>query len=169
MIRLSVPAFVATLCIAATTVRAELVKQMVPVTILSAGGFCDSPPDEIIAAPDAERGQYEHNFRPFDFVVRGDRFPAQISLGIGISVRIDGYGPGSNIRVRISPPSGPIGGWDMTIGQTGVLEFGRVPATGKALETGRYYLSVIDKGRVLFTYSITLKGEAEDSLCVPVS
>jgi hypothetical protein len=154
---------------AAGPARAELVRHWLQVTVVASGGFCDHPPDEIIPAPDADGGQYEHSFRGFDYVVRGDSFPAQISLGIGVRARIEGYGPGRMVRVRIQPPSGPSGSWEMKVGPDGELEFGRLPAIGKALEEGRYYLSVVDQGRRLFTFAITLEGMVEENLCVPVS
>jgi hypothetical protein len=153
----------------AGSARAELARQWVPVRIIASGGFCDHPPDEYVRAPDAEGGRYEHNFSEFDYVVRGDSFPAQIGLGIGVRSRIEGYGPGRVVRVRVQPPNGRAGSWEMPVGQDGELEFGRLPATGKALEEGRYYLSVLDEGRKLFTFAISLEGDAEASLCVPVS
>lgn len=154
---------------AAAPVEAELLSSRVPVTVIASGGFCDHPPDEYVPAPEAEGGRYERNFRGFDYVVRGDRFPAQIALGIGVRVRIKGYGPGRPIRVLVQPPEGRSGSWDQKIGQDGELEFGRLPAVGDALPEGRYLLSVIDDGRYLFTFALTLDGIAEESLCVPVS
>lgn len=148
---------------------AELLAQRVPVTVIASGGFCDQPPDEVISAPGADGGQYEHNFRAFDYVVRGDHFPAQIRLGIGVRVRIDSYGPGHPIRVLIVPPEGRTGSWDLKIGQDGELEFGRLPAIGGALPEGRYLLSALDGDSSLFTFALTLEGLAEESLCVPVS
>jgi hypothetical protein len=149
--------------------HADLIANRVPVTVITSGGFCDHPPDEYVPAPNAEGGRYEHNFRGFDYVVRGDRFPAQIALGIGVRVRITGYGPGRSVRVLIQPPEGRSGSWDQKIGQDGDLEFGRLPATGDALSEGRYLLSALDGERFLFTFALTLDGMAEDSLCVPVS
>ena len=154
---------------AAAPVQAELIATRVPVTVIASGGFCDSPPDQYVAAPEAEGGRYEHNFHGFDYVVRGDRFPAQVALGIGVRVRIEGYGPDRSVRVLVEPPAGRSGSWDQKIGRDGELEFGRLPAIGGALPQGRYLLSVLDDGRYLFTFALTLDGMAEESLCVPVS
>jgi hypothetical protein len=152
-----------------TPADAELLATSLPVKVVASGGYCDQPPDEIVAAPEADGGQYEHNFRPFDYVVKGDRFPAQIRLGIGVRVKISGYGPGRSVRVLVVPPEGRTGAWDMRIGPDGQLEFGRLPAIGGALPEGRYLLSALDGGKYLFTFALTLEGEAEESLCVPVS
>jgi hypothetical protein len=148
---------------------ADMLKSTVKVKVIASGGQCDKPPDTIIPAPSAGGGQIERSFGPADFVVKGDRFAAQKGLGIFLRVRIRGYGPGREVTVMVEPPVGRTGVWEQPIGRDGELDFGRFPAIGEALPQGRYLLSVLDDGQYLFTYAITLEGEAEESLCVPVS
>jgi hypothetical protein len=146
---------------------AEILRATVPATVIASGGHCDRIPDEVVPAPDAGGGQYDHNFRPFDYVVTGDAVPAEPGLGIGVRVQLDGILPGEPIRVRIDPPGGDSGSWGMAAGQDGQIEFGRLPAPGKALPVGDYRLSVSQKGRFVFAYRITVLAAAPQGLCFP--
>jgi hypothetical protein len=148
-------------------VGAEIIESAIPVQIVASGGFCEDIPDEIIAAPDASGGQYENRFGHNDYVVLGDFFAAQRGLGVSVRIKLGGYSPGQKVTVRVKPPWGKIGTWDLLIGQDGELEFGRLPATGGSLDEGRYLLSVLDQGRNLFTYRIVLDKEEDATLCVP--
>ena len=153
----------------ASAAPAEMIKAAVKVKVLAVGGQCDAPPDAIVAAPNAGGGQYENTKGLADYVVKGDRFPAQRAMGIGLRVKLSGKWRGKTVTVLVLPPVGRTGSWEQTVASDGTIDFGRLPAIGEALPEGRYLLSVLDQGIYLFTYAITLDGVAEESLCVPVS
>jgi hypothetical protein len=150
-------------------VQAEMVASNIPVEVVEVGGHCEAPPDLVLPAPGAGGGKIQRNYGTSRYVVQGDRFPAQVELGIGIRVRMSGYGPGRTVTVRVVPPVGKTGLFDLQIDPDGTLDFGRLPAVGEPLPEGRYLLSALDGERLLFTFAITLDGVVEDSLCVPIS
>ena len=146
---------------------AEVLVAQVPLTLDAIGGICDRAPDDI--TPGADGKEVEHSDNYFDFAVHGDVLRAQARMGIGVSVRIKGFGPGDSARVHIVPPSGQLQFWDYDIGDGGMIEFAYLPRVGGTLSQGRYLFSVMDEGRAIFTAAITLNGLAEDRLCMPVS
>jgi hypothetical protein len=152
-----------------TPAAAQMISSTVPVEVLAAGGHCETPPDEIVAAPGAGGGAVLRNNGLANYVILGDRFPAQVELGIGILVRIAGYGPGRIVTVRIVPPVGNTGEWKLPISEAGDLDFGRLPAIGEPLPQGQYLLSVLDDDKVLFTYAITIAGHDAEILCSALS
>lgn len=159
--------WVLTLAWIGSAAGAEIVTSSVPVVIEAVGGQCEHAPDEVIVAPGAGGGQAERTFGFARYVVTGDRFAAQKGLGIGVRVRMAGYEPGRTVTALIEPPVGRTGSWDVRVDQDGGLDFGRFPAVGEALPQGRYLLSLLDGGKVLFSYAITLVGETDDGLCLP--
>lgn len=146
---------------------AEVLVARVPLTLDAIGGICDRAPDDI--APGADGKDVEHSDYYFDYAVRGDTLAAQAQMGIGVRVKIKGFGPGDSARVQIVPPSGQLQFWDYDIGDGGMIEFAYLPRVGGTLSQGRYLFSVMDEGEAIFTAAITLNGLAEDRLCVPVS
>ncbi len=146
---------------------AEVLVARVPLTLDAIGGLCDRAPDDI--APGADGKDVEHSDNYFDYAVRGDTLAAQAQMGIGVRVKIKGFGPGDSARVQIVPPSGQLQFWDYDIGDGGMIEFAYLPRVGGTLSQGRYLFSVMDEGEAIFTAAITLNGLAEDRLCVPVS
>lgn len=150
-----------------TSAAAEILVARVPLTLDAIGGICDRAPDDI--APGADGKDVEHSDTYFDYAVRGDALDAQAQMGIGVRVRIKGFGPGDLARVQIVPPSGQLQFWDYDIGDGGMIEFAYLPRVGGTLSRGRYLFSVMDGDKAIFTAAITLNGLAEESLCVPVS
>ena len=71
--------------------------------------------DVLIPTPNASMGVLRRQFGSIPYVIRGDVIPAQIGLGIGITVRLSGYGPGQIVTVRIEPPVGDVGYWNKEI------------------------------------------------------
>lgn len=146
---------------------AEILVAQVPLTLDAIGGICDRTPDDITSGADGKEVEHSDNY--FDFAVHGDVLRAQARMGIGVSVRIKGFGPGDSARVHIVPPSGQLQFWDYDIGDGGMIEFAYLPRVGGTLSQGRYLFSVMDGGKAIFTAAITLQGRAEESLCVLVS
>lgn len=81
---------------------AEILVANVPLTLDAIGGICDRAPDDI--APGADGKDVEHSDTYFDYAVHGDTLAAQAQMGIGVRVRIKGFGPGDMARVQIAPP-----------------------------------------------------------------
>lgn len=146
---------------------AEVVVARVPLTLDAIGGICDRPADDI--APGTDGKDVEHSDTYFDYAVEGDVLRAQPQMGLSVRVKIKGYRPGDQARVQILPPSGQLQFWDYDIGDGGKIEFAYLPRIGGTLSQGRYLFSVMEGDDAIFTAAITLKGVAEENLCVPVS
>ena len=140
--------------VAAGPAAAELITASVPIEVVEVGGQCDELADVLIPTPNASMGVLRRQFGSIPYVIRGDVIPAQIGLGIGITVRLSGYGPGQIVTVRIEPPVGDVGYWNKEIDPDRTLYFGRVPATGEPMPLGRYRLQAYDGNRKLFEWSM---------------
>lgn len=156
-----------TLLVVAGPAAAGMTANSVFVEVVEVGGQCDELPDAFVSAPNASGGVLRRQYGSIPYVVMGDAIPAQIGLGIGITVRIAGYGPGRTVTVRIEPPVGDVGFWHKQIDPDGTLYFGRVPATGAPMPPGRYLLQAYDGNRKLFEYALDVQTEDGVLLCVP--
>ncbi len=145
---------------------AELLHTSIGARIIAAGGHCDKPPNELIAAPNSNGGYFERHSGDYVFAVDGDRFPARKGLGVGVRVVLPGYGPGSPVTVLVES-AGDRSSWDVTVDPDGEIEFGTLPSDGEALQPGRYLLTVMDGRRNLMSFAFIVEREVEDGLCLP--
>ncbi len=166
-LRQSVWRALAVLPLFAHAATAELLHTTIAARIIASGGFCDTPPDQIVPAPNSNGGSFERNFGGFAFVEKGDQLPARQGMGVGVRVILPGYGPGSPVTVLVQPADDGPSSWDLTVDPDGAIEFGTRPPDGEALPPGRYLLSVLDGSLSLMTFAFTLESEIEDGLCMP--